>query len=249
MSEPEVSPQVPKLPLVLVLDTSYSMSTQTMEGKRRIDNLIEALSTLKQQILNDQQASRSVEVMIYKFGGTVDMLQDFSSISSLDIEALSSKLTPNGDTPFFKAIKEAISKARERREYYKSQGLMSYVPWVWVLTDGEPTDGVDDNGNYTSSYNDAISLLKDLIANRRINFFMIITGHGNDLRNGAEILFNFVSKPTGAPPPIMMDDVSSNWQKMAIWLSKSISKTSSSKPGQQTQAPPVDFGQPFVINV
>ena len=84
MSEPEVSPQVPKLPLVLVLDTSYSMSTQTMEGKRRIDNLIEALSTLKQQILNDQQASRSVEVMIYKFGGTVDMLQDFSSISSLD---------------------------------------------------------------------------------------------------------------------------------------------------------------------
>ena len=61
----------PRVPCVLIVDTS-----QSMQGSR-IDELNTGLSFYKEELLADPLASKRVEVAIVTFGGDVDRLVEF----------------------------------------------------------------------------------------------------------------------------------------------------------------------------
>lgn len=119
----------PRCPCVLVLDTSGSMS-----GKP-VAQLNAGYQTLLNELLEDPLAAKRVELAVVTFG-PVRLVQDFDTpdmIASADLEA-------SGDTPMGEAISFAIDLVRQRKEVYRQAGIAYYRPWIFVITDGAPTD-------------------------------------------------------------------------------------------------------------
>ena len=121
----------PRCPCVLLLDTSGSM-----QG-RKIDQLNEGLREFQQQLQADAMAAKRVEVGIITFG-PVDILQPFVTADNFQAP----ELRASGDTPMGAAIDTAIGMITERKKIYRSNGISFYRPWIFLITDGAPTDSV-----------------------------------------------------------------------------------------------------------
>lgn len=122
----------PHLACVLLLDTSGSMS-----GKP-IDNLNEALNTFKKHVSMDDMAKKRVDIAIVEFNDEVRVVQDFSPIISMEPVRLEAK----GLTSMGKGIETAIDMVKERTKFYASLGTPMFKPWIFMITDGAPTDDV-----------------------------------------------------------------------------------------------------------
>ncbi len=120
----------PRVPCVLILDTSTSM-----QGPR-IDELNKGLQTYKQELIDDPLAAKRVEVAIVTFGGRVTRLAEFTTAPDFDPP----KLQVIGGTPMGEAITVALDMIEERKASYREHGIAYYRPWAFLITDGEPND-------------------------------------------------------------------------------------------------------------
>jgi uncharacterized protein YegL len=120
----------PRVPCVLVVDTSTSMHGA------RIDELNKGLQSYRDELQGDPLAAKRVEVAIVTFGGRVERLVEFVSASAFDPP----KLRVNGGTPMGEAISVALDMIEERKNSYREQGIAYYRPWAFLITDGEPND-------------------------------------------------------------------------------------------------------------
>lgn len=119
----------PRCPCLLLLDISSSMS-----GKP-LDELNQGLLTFKKELMSDILASKRVEVSIITFG-PVKLEASFRNVASFDPP----QLRPQGATPMGEAIVKGLELLKERKEEYRQNGIAFYRPWVFLITDGAPTD-------------------------------------------------------------------------------------------------------------
>src|SRR5690606_39048995 len=84
-------------------------------------------------------ASWSVEIAIFRFGGEVKLVQDFVIARRFHPP----QLEANGHTPMAEAIMRGIKQLEDRKSIYKKNGIPYYRPWIFLITDGEPTDGTE----------------------------------------------------------------------------------------------------------
>ncbi len=201
-----------RCPVILLLDTSGSMSGQP------IQELNWGLAAFKEDVLKDSQASLSVEVAIVGFG-PVRLIQDFVTIDDFIPPTLAADdLTPMGE-----AIEYALDLLEERKQTYKDNGILYYRPWVFLITDGSPTD----------YWEAAAQRVREAEAQRRLSFFAVAV-QGADMNKLSQI----------APPerpPILLNGL--DFRNLFVWLSTSMKRVSSAKIGEATALPAVGWGQ------
>ena len=202
----------PRCACVLLLDTSESMN-----GKP-ITELNEGLRSLQQDLQEDALASRRVEIGIVTFGnGGVTKLQSFVTAGDFSPPSLAA----GGQTPMGQAIEFALDMVQERKTEYKQSGIAYYQPWIFMITDGAPTD----------SWKEPASRVQATVKDKGLAFFAVGVA-GADL----EILSQIT------PRVLRLDGL--RFKELFIWLSQSQKRLSVSGPGDQVQLPPVTFGAP-----
>jgi uncharacterized protein YegL len=194
----------PRCPVILLIDNSGSMSGQP------IQELNKGLVAFKQSVQEDAMASLRLEVAIVTFG-PVRLLQDFVTIDRFVPPQLQAEeLTPMGE-----AIEYALDLLDVRKETYKNNGIQYYRPWIFLITDGSPTD----------NWQNAAQRVRDGEAKKKLAFFAV----GVD-RADMNIL-SLIAPPNR--PPIKLNGL--NFKDMFVWLSNSLGRVSTQKVGDPTQ--------------
>ncbi|MET0498819.1 MAG: VWA domain-containing protein [Steroidobacteraceae bacterium] len=119
----------PRCACLLLLDTSGSM-----EGAK-IAQLNAGLATFAEQLRADSMASKRVEVAVVTFG-PVKVVQNFVTADTYSPVPLRA----SGNTPIGEAIETAVRLVSERKQAYRANGIGYYRPWIFLISDGEPTD-------------------------------------------------------------------------------------------------------------
>ncbi|MDP4106891.1 MAG: VWA domain-containing protein [Bacillota bacterium] len=188
----------PRCPCVLLLDTSNSMS-----GKR-ISELNKGLQTFKEELMADSMSLKRIELSVVSFG-PVTVQTEFQTADLF----IPPTLKADGMTPMGQAIEKGIELIQQRKEKYRENGISYYRPWMFLITDGAPTD----------HWQNAANLIKDAESNKSLMFFAVGV-HGANM----EIL-----KQISVRDPLKLDGL--RFGDLFSWLSNSLGSVSRSTPG------------------
>jgi uncharacterized protein YegL len=119
----------PRCPCILLLDTSGSMNG------RPVAELNNGLAAFRRELLADSMATKRVEIALITFG-PVKVLSPFQAPDVFEPPTL----TASGNTPMGQAIEEAVRMLDVRKVAYRQNGVSYYRPWIFLITDGAPTD-------------------------------------------------------------------------------------------------------------
>jgi len=225
----------PRCPCVLLLDTSGSMNDEKPgtsalspvqmllrdahpESRAKpIDELNAGLAAFRNELLSDALAVKRVELALVTFG-PVKRLTDFQTPDLFRPP----KLSAEGDTPMAAAIERAIQLVSERKLAYRKNGVSYYRPWIFMISDGEPTD----------DWQRAAELVRAGEQARSFAFFAVGVEGAN---------FDALSR-ISVRHPLRLDGL--RFREMFMWLSSSLSSVSRSSPGDEVslQNPAVPGG-------
>ena len=121
----------PRCPVALVLDTSKSMAGAP------IDELNKGVAAFRADVADDDLAALRIEVALITFGGTIAVPQAFATADRFDPPPL----TAAGKTPLGGALEVALDLIDRRKAAYRRYGVPYYRPWLFLISDGAPTDG------------------------------------------------------------------------------------------------------------
>ena len=200
----------------LILDTSGSM------GGEPIRELNRGLQEFYAAIEEDLIAANRLEVSIITFGSQIKTIQEPSLIENFDMP----NLQPNGTTRLVDAVREAVRKTEQRKQWYKETGQPYYRPIIVLITDGEPDKDQDVQ---------VLSIdIKDGVETKKFTFFGLgVKGYNHNI-------LQQICPPSAPPMPIS----GYKFSEFFKWLSNSIGIITKSKEGESIELPPIsDWAQ------
>src|SRR5258708_20589130 len=172
-----------------------------------IDQLNEGLKIFRDELAADSLASKRVDVAIVTFG-PVNVETDFTSAQNFQAPTLSVA----GDTPMGQAIETGLSMLRSRKDRYLSEGISYYRPWVFLLTDGGPTD----------SWSHAAQMVREGEQSDAFSFYAV----------GVEGANFDILRQISVQQPLKLKGL--QFRELFAWLSSSLGPVSKSKVGDKT---------------
>jgi len=203
-----------RLPCVLVVDGSTSMRGAPIE------ELNKGLKVLEKELKADDAACQRVQLLVIRVGGDdeTEVIIDWTDA----IEFSAPEIEANGRTPLGKGVTLALKKIEEQKSNYKQHQIQYNRPWLFIFTDGGPTDL-----GWKKAADSAVKAEED----KKVAIFGIGVEGAN-----MEKLARFSSRS-----PLMLNGL--QFEELFIWLSKSTSTVSQSAPGEGDVAlPPIDWG-------
>lgn len=194
----------PRCPCVLLLDTSGSM-----EGSS-IEELNQGLQAFREELFNDSLALKRVEIAIITFG-PVNVLQDFTTADMFRPRQLQAA----GDTPLGGALTRGLDLLRNRKQILRDNGIKLFRPWIFLITDGEPTD----------NWSHLPNIIRSGEENKSFSFFALGV-HKAD--------FNVLNQ-ISVREPMKLSGV--RFKEFFLWLSASLKNVSRSNPGDTVPIP------------
>jgi uncharacterized protein YegL len=200
-----------RCPVVLLQDTSTSMSPH-------IQKVNEGLQVLRADLLADRLASQRVEIAVITFG-PVQLIQDFVTVDRW----LPPRLQADGNTPLGQALDFAIKQIRARKRAYREAGIPYYRPWIWLVTDGEPTDAWEEHA----------SKIQDEVKAGGLEMFTIGTDNAD---------LDVLRRISAPRPPVWLRET--KYREMFVWLSQSLKPVSRGLHGKTLDLPsPSEWGE------
>jgi uncharacterized protein YegL len=199
----------PRCPCVLLLDVSRSMAGS------KISLLNEGIQAYRNDLNADSLASQRVEVALVTFGGEVEVVCPFVTASLFQPPTLK----VHGDTPMGRAVTHGIEMVGERKQFYKEQGLHYFRPWIFLVTDGGPTD----------EWKSAAELVRKGEQAKSFAFFAV----------GVEGANFDVLRRISVRQPLALREL--RFRDLFVWLSQSQRQVSVSSPGEEER---ITFANP-----
>lgn len=191
----------PRCPVILLLDTSRSMAGAP------IDQLNAGITGLIDDLRADPLAALRVDIAVVAFGGQPQVVQPFACVEDIAVPHLAAA----GQTPMGAAMAIAAEAIDRRKQLYRRHGIPYYRPWVFLLTDGTPTDG--------TLWRQTSARLRDDDSAGRLSFFVIAV-------DGADMPLLRRMAPE-ARPPYRLDSL--KFKELFQWLSASLRRVSSGR--------------------
>jgi uncharacterized protein YegL len=201
----------PRCPIMLLLDVSNSM-----EGEP-IKQLQAGLQVFANYLQEDTLSKRRVEVGICTFGET--SLELYPFIQAIDF--VPPKLTLRGTTPMGAALRAGLKAIEERIQEHLNEGRTSYRPWIFMITDGAPTD----------EWMSAAKLIKEAEKNQKVHF-MAVGVEDADMGVLDGISSRSAKKLSGL-----------DFSKLFRWVSKGLISVSHSGSGDNLKMPVDDWSE------
>ena len=109
------------------------------------------------------------------------------------------------------AVNRALDLIAERKRLYQDHGISYYRPWIFLITDGGPTDG--------TIWQSAAKRAREEQARKAITFFAVGVAGAN-----MDVLKEFT-----VSPPLTLKGL--KFRELFAWLSASLKSVSRSSPG------------------
>ena len=159
---------------------------------------------------NDEIARYSAEISIVTFGNQgVQRFADFGPVERIP----KAPLVAGGYTPMGEAVCDTLDILEKRKQEYQTTGVDYYQPWLVLMTDGMPTDDI----------NEAVNRVVSMVNEKKLTVFPIGIGDGADM--GILGLFN------PARTPLRLQGL--KFKEFFEWLSASVQRVSASTPGEE----------------
>jgi len=187
-----------RCPVVLLLDVSSSMEGAPMEA------LNAGIAAFKYDVEQDELALLRVEVAIITFGDEVSLVQDFTTVDAF----MPRQFEARGKTPLGEALQQGLALLEARKDVYRQNGVQYYRPWMFLITDGAPTDG--------NLWQEAAFKVRQAEYENKLHFFTIGVA-------GADMQILEQIAPSHQPPFYLKD---LKFEDLFRWLSASVRQVS-----------------------
>ena len=201
----------PRCACVLLLDVSGSMQGDA------IAQLNLGLSSFKDELVSDPLAAKRVEVAVIAFADGVQVVTDFQS--AVDFQPPT--LRAGGTTAMGTAIRDGLSRLASRKDEYRANGVAYYRPWVFLITDGEPTD----------EYLSAAQAVREGEERGAFSFYAVGVNNAN--------MEKLKSLSPVMRPPVKLDEL--RFRDLFVWLSRSMKTVSKSTMGNKVALEPLGW--------